>query len=206
MTPSNPSIACDPADSGADLALHKRDQRQRLLALRKAQPADVRNAASRAIGGHLLAWMARHGTCSPPTLAVYWPIRGEPDLQESYLELARRGVQLALPVVVAADAPLAFATWQPGQPMAQDSFGVAIPAEPRTVVVPDTILIPCVGVSPHYYRLGYGGGMYDRTLAQWPAASTVGIAFDCARAQFAIEAHDIRLQYLITESGVSSLP
>ncbi|GAA4022350.1 5-formyltetrahydrofolate cyclo-ligase [Actimicrobium antarcticum] len=173
--------------------------RKHLLATRQSMTAVHRSAACVAIGEYLLSWQASTGV---DALAVYWPIRGEPDLMPAYLQLAQRGVRLALPVVCGPNAPLDFAAWLPGQAMAQDAFGVAIPAQPRHTVVPEAFLIPCVGINAQQFRLGYGGGMYDRTLALLPAATTVGIAFDSARSEFGVAPHDIGLQVLITESGV----
>ncbi|EGF32665.1 5-formyltetrahydrofolate cyclo-ligase [Oxalobacteraceae bacterium IMCC9480] len=170
-----------------------------MLGLRKALTGAARDAACASIGRYLLDWQA--GSAAT-TLAVYWPIRGEPDLAGAYRQLVMRGVQLALPIVSGAAAPLTFAAWTPGQPMTPDTFGVPVPAAPQRLLVPDAILIPCVGISAQRFRLGYGGGMYDRTLALLPSVPAIGIAFDCARTEFAAAPHDIRLQALITENGI----
>lgn len=169
--------------------------RRELLANRQAIAPEVRNAMNAAIARHVLAWRKAHPT---GILGVYWPIRGEPDLRECYALFAEQGTQLALPIVVDRDAPLRFLSWQPGDAMIKDSFGVAIPASGEEVQ-PDALLIPCVGFNEQRYRLGYGGGFYDRTLAQLPRPVTVGIAFECARARFDADAHDVPLDYLITE-------
>jgi 5-formyltetrahydrofolate cyclo-ligase len=169
--------------------------RRELLANRQAIALEVRNAMNAAISRHVLAWRNIHPT---GTLGVYWPIRGEPDLRECYVLLAEQGTQLALPIVVDRDAPLRFLAWQPGDPMIKDSFGVAIPVSGEEVQ-PDTLLIPCVGFNEHRYRLGYGGGFYDRTLARPARPVTVGIAFECARTRFDADPHDVPLDYLITE-------
>ena len=173
--------------------------RSALLAARNALSHEARNTASRNIGIHVLTWVQR---CDIKTLAVYSPIRGEPDLTATWSALAAAGIKLALPMVVAADTPLQFVEWTPGQPMMRDAFGVNIPVSPHRLVTPTTILIPCLGFTLERIRLGYGGGFYDRTLAALSSANTVGIAFDCGRVSFDAQAHDIALRAIITESGV----
>ena len=171
--------------------------RRELLANRQAIAGEVRREWNAAIGARLLAWWERHQT---PSLGVYWPIRGEPDLQAAYAELSMRGVRLALPVVVENDAPLVFIEWKPGDAMSRDGFGVAIPAE-GTEVRPDALLVPCVGFNEHRFRLGYGGGFYDRTLAVAPRPLAIGISYDCGRAEFSADPHDIALDAVITETS-----
>jgi 5,10-methenyltetrahydrofolate synthetase len=168
--------------------------RNTLLATRNALSPNQRRDATEAIGRQLL-------DCSADVVATFWPIRGEPDLRPIWHELARRGLTLALPLVTSTDAPLTFVTWTPGQPMTRDQFGVAIPSGQLRKVTPDLLLIPCLGVNVQRVRLGYGGGLYDRTLAAMPSVATLGIAFDCARVEFDAEPHDIPLQAVITESG-----
>lgn len=178
--------------------LNKTTLRRTLLAARRAIATDLRSQWDAAIGTQVLAWLAAHPV---QTLGVYWPIRGEPDLRTTYAALAAHGVQLALPVVIGKDTALAFAAWTPGDAMTQDSFGVAIPASAGTGVRPDALLIPCVGFNTQRIRLGYGGGMYDRTLALAPRPLTVGIAYACAQTTFDAEPHDIALDAIITEAS-----
>jgi 5-formyltetrahydrofolate cyclo-ligase len=138
---------------------------------------------------------------------VYWPIRGEPDLRPLYAALQARGVQLALPVVADAGenaeegngSPLRFVAWNPGEAMREDRFGAAAPVR-QTALLPAALLIPCVGFNLLRVRLGYGGGFYDRMLAQTPRPMTLGVAYDCTAAQFDGEAHDIALDAIVTES------
>lgn len=169
--------------------------RRELLANRQAIPPEVRRLFDAAIGAHVLAW---HATQPVGALGVYWPIRGEPNLQDCYAALAARGVRLALPIVTGKDAPLRFIAWTPGDAMTKDAYGVAIPATGETVE-PDALLIPCVGFNDNRFRLGYGGGFYDRTLEHAPRPITVGIAYECTRARFEADAHDVALDVVITE-------
>lgn len=170
--------------------------RRDLLANRQLIAPEVRQAWNKSISERVVAWWETHRI---PTLGVYWPIRGEPDLQAAYLALAARGVQLALPVVVDEDAPLGFMAWNPGEAMTKDRFGVSIPAS-GAGMHPGALLIPCVGFNQQRFRLGYGGGFYDRTLAVAPRPLAVGVGYECARANFDADAHDVALDAVITEA------
>lgn len=170
--------------------------RRELLANRQAIPPEVRQDKNAAIARHVLAWCDTHPTS---ILGAYWPIRGEPDLRNCYAALSARGIRLALPVVVDKDAPLRFIEWKPGDAMTKDSFGVAIPAS-GIEVRPEALLVPCVGFNEQRFRLGYGGGFYDRTLACTGRPATVGIAYDCSQARFEADAHDVALDFIITET------
>ncbi|HYD96475.1 MAG TPA: 5-formyltetrahydrofolate cyclo-ligase [Noviherbaspirillum sp.] len=170
--------------------------RRELLADRQAIPPEVRAAMDAAIGERVAAWWE---TQRPAMLGVYWPIRGEPDLRAAYEALCARGARLALPVVVGKDAPLSFIEWKPGDAMTKDGFGVAIPVTGATVQ-PAALLIPCVGFNAQRYRLGYGGGFYDRTLAAAKRPLAIGIAYECARTEFPSDVHDVALDAIITEA------
>jgi len=142
---------------------------------------------------------------APRCLAFYWPISDEVDLRDIIAQwLARdaqqssRGSSLqlphvqriaALPVVGAKDAP-----------MQEGAFRIPVPAQIE-VVIPDLLLVPCVGFDTHCYRLGYGGGFYDRTLAAMsPRPATLGIALSCTGVDaLPIETHDIPLDGILTE-------
>jgi 5-formyltetrahydrofolate cyclo-ligase len=195
-----PRIPCAPlalpASAASDAQVAKAALR-RSLALLRAGIDPVRKAEwDAAIGAQLLAWWRAQPV---PAIGVYWPLRGEADLSVAYAELAQSGVRLALPVVLARDAPLGFADWRPGEAMVKDEMGVAVPAELRMVVRPPALLVPCLGFNEAGYRLGYGGGYYDRTLEQAPRPFTLGIAYACLAAQFASAPHDVALDRIITE-------
>ncbi|MEA5097415.1 MAG: 5-formyltetrahydrofolate cyclo-ligase [Burkholderiaceae bacterium] len=133
------------------------------------------------------------------TLGVFWPIRGEPDLLALYERLAAAGIALALPVVAGKARPLEFAAWKPGDSMINDAFGVPTPAEKRLVALPQALLVPCVGFNAGNFRLGYGGGFYDRTLAVSPRPLTLGIAYSCQAIEFTPGPRDIALDHIVTE-------
>ena len=154
-----------------------------------------------AIGAAVLAWWRSLGAGAPAALAVYWPLPGEPDLSAAYADLAAGGIRLVLPVVVERHAALGFAAWTPGEAMLADRMGVAVPAALRMVERPPALLIPCLGFNPEGYRLGYGGGFYDRTLEALPRPLTVGVAYACQQAPFASAPHDVALDLVLTEAG-----
>ena len=173
--------------------------RLRLLAARGALDAATRALWDGALCARLLAWCAAREVAE---LGVYWPLRGEPDLRPAYAALHARGVRLALPVVLEKAAPLAFASWTPGEDMVRDGMGVAVPAALRLTARPATLLLPCVAYNGARLRLGYGGGYYDRTLAAAPRPASLGVAYSCLAAEFAGAGHDIALDAILTESGM----
>jgi 5-formyltetrahydrofolate cyclo-ligase len=148
------------------------------------------------IGAQVLAWWRLRQV---EALGVYWPLAGEPDLSAAYSELMRAGLRLALPVVMERDAPLTFAEWTPGEPMVRDEAGVQVPAQLRFIARPPALLIPCLGFNVDNYRLGYGGGYYDRTLEQQPRPHTLGIAYSSQQAVFSHGPYDVPLDVIVTE-------
>lgn len=194
----DPRIPCETAVLPAGSSTHKAALRKALLAARCALDPAQKAGWDAAIVARVLAWWRAHRS---PALGVYWPLRGEPDLGAAYAELAQAGVRLALPVVTARDAPLAFTAWTPGEPMLKDGMGVAVPATLRPVPRPAALLVPCLGFNAQGYRLGYGGGYYDRTLAQAPRPLTLGVAYAFSAAAFATEPHDVALDAIVTETS-----
>jgi 5,10-methenyltetrahydrofolate synthetase len=174
----------------------KRALRAALKATRREVGQEKRVQWDAHIGAQVVAWWRRR---QPSALGVYWPLHGEPDLRAAYAELVQAGAKLALPVVVARDAPLAFAAWTPGDPMVTDGMGVAVPGDLHFVDRPPALLVPCLGFTADGYRLGYGGGYYDRTLEELPRPATLGIAYACQQAVFAHAAHDVALDAIVTE-------
>ncbi|MDB5796554.1 MAG: 5-formyltetrahydrofolate cyclo-ligase [Paucimonas sp.] len=168
-----------------------------LLAQRKAMSSSQRAAMNRALSEAMLAWCDGNG---PALLALYMPMRGEPDLLQACEILVAKGTSLALPVVVEKNAPLAFAAWKPGDPLVKDLAGVDAPAQ-RRLVDPDTLLIPCLGYNGDRYRLGYGAGYYDRTLAARPGVRAIGVAWSDSRVDFAPDVFDQPLHLILTEAG-----
>lgn len=144
-------------------------------------------------------WLA---TVEVERIGFFWPTRAEPDLAAvvaRWLE-GDPGRCAALPVIEGEF--LRFAPWSPGAALVTGPFDVQVPdTDHRTV--PQLLLIPCVGIDRLRYRLGYGGGYYDRTLAVMsPRPTTVGVGFDCARIEsIDPKPHDLQLDVAMTESG-----
>jgi 5-formyltetrahydrofolate cyclo-ligase len=188
---ATPFVEASPEAKAAKAAL-----RRYLKAQRASLDGPGKQEHDRRIGEQVLSWWRR---TRPSLLAVYWPLSGEPDLSETYAQLASEGAMLALPVVVRRHAALEFAAWTPGEAMVLDPMGVAVPQELRTVARPPALLVPCLGFNAQGYRLGYGGGFYDRTLAAAPRPLTLGIAYACQQAAFDADSHDVPLDAVITE-------
>lgn len=137
----------------------------------------------------------------PTVLGVYWPVRFEFN-PVRLLGRAREAstLPLALPWVQKTPREMHFRHWNRATPALRDEVG--IPASDGAPVVPDVVLAPCVGYSAAGYRLGYGGGYFDRFLAAHPHVTAIGIAPAWAAVDFAAEAHDVALPLIVTEEGV----
>ncbi len=171
--------------------------RARLLAARMNM--EDRAERERVLVNRVSRWLH---TMPVKRLAFYWPTRGEPSLTQMVTAwLAEDATREAgLPVVV-GDL-LEFAPWTPSTPLEPGAYGIQQPASKRRMK-PQLLLIPCLGIDASRYRLGYGGGYYDRTLARLsPRPVAVGIGFDCARIKtINPKPHDIRLDLALTEGG-----
>ena len=126
----------------------------------------------------------------PELLGVYWPLAGE--FNPGALPLAQ-----ALPFARREPAGMVYRRWDGSEPAAQDECGIA--TSTGAVVVPDVVLVPCVGFTREGFRLGYGGGFFDRWLAEHPGVTTVGLAWSGAETHFPVEAHDCALTLILTE-------
>lgn len=173
--------------------------RKELLAARATLSVATRHALGERITRHLVAALVPH---ADDCIGFYWPIRGEIDLRPALRELCTGTVRAALPVVVAKDAPMVFRPWSPGVPMTTGVWDIPIPATMETVL-PSLLLIPLVGFDDAGYRLGYGGGFYDRTLATLcPRPLTIGIGLANTRLPSVHpQSHDIPLDAILTEQG-----
>jgi len=182
-----------------DLARWRRGERERLIALRMALPAEVRSAVAEGIARELDRTVARAGG---GIVSVYWPIRGEPDLRPWMREASAQGLRIALPVAVALNQPLKFRVWLPGARMSHGLLKIPYPAD-GAEVQPTTVLAPLVGFDAGCFRLGYGGGFFDRTLAGFehkPLAIGVGYAQTRLPTIFP-QTHDIPMDRILLGSG-----
>ena len=196
------------ATAAADVAAWRNKERARLLAQRRSLDSAQRLSNDQSIARHLDHYLqAQVGPGELPLLAVYWPIRGEPDLRDWYSQVAGRGWRLALPAVVARDAPLSFRSWTPGEALQPDLLNIPAPAA-RADVVPEVIITPFVGYDRAGYRLGNGGGYYDRSLPALPRRPLLVAVGDSHGALRSIypQLHDIPMQAVVTEQGVHEIP
>lgn len=175
--------------------------RRELIARREALLPEERQRLSQRIGAHLLALLER---LNPASLGFCWPYRGEAELLPAvtaWLE-ADAGRIAALPVVPDRPGPLEFRAWRPDSQMLADRFGIPYPPEGETLH-PALLLVPVNGFDARGFRIGYGGGFFDRTLAALhPAPVTVGVGFELARLErVENEPHDKPLDWIVTELG-----
>jgi 5-formyltetrahydrofolate cyclo-ligase len=135
-------------------------------------------------------------------VAVYRAIGSELDVDALSLALSRAGRELCLPVVIERDAPMIFRRWTPGEPLELDEAGVPAPFPLAEIVEPDLILTPLLAFDAEGGRLGQGGGYYDRTFAARPGVTRIGFAYAGQEVdRLPVEAHDIRLHGVLTETG-----
>ena len=170
-----------------------------------------RGEAARGEGASAAAQVCRRlleSLAIPAEAAVsgYWPLRDELGPRPSLSALAARGQRLCLPVVVEAGAALAFRAWRPDTPLEPAAFGTEVPGPDCPVVEPDVLLVPLLAFDRRGYRLGYGGGFYDRTLAalrgRRPVVA-VGLAFAAQEvAEVPVEAGDEALDRIVTDREV----
>ncbi|RAS25305.1 5-formyltetrahydrofolate cyclo-ligase [Paraburkholderia bryophila] len=165
-------------------------------------------AYNAALGRRMLDVLKRHDVRS---VGFYWPLSGEFDARGAIALWLAAGAQrmASLPVVRERGVPLEFHAWTPDAPMKLGHHKIAEPTSGQ-VVIPDLLFVPCVGFDAAGYRLGYGGGYYDRTLAAWPGATqplTVGVAYEACRTDaLQREAHDMPLDLIVTEAGIYPHP
>lgn len=136
-------------------------------------------------------------------LGFCWPIRGEFDVRDIARQHLASGGQVALPVIVQKSAPVEFWSWHPGVSMQKGIWDIPTPKE-RNVLTPDAVIVPLVGFDEYGFRLGYGGGYFDRTLAaavRRPYA--IGLGYEDSRLPTIYpQPHDIPMNLIVTDQSV----
>jgi 5-formyltetrahydrofolate cyclo-ligase len=187
-------------DAWPQVAAWRARRREELSARREAVVPEERRALATAVNALVeQAFAALAGR----TIAYCWPYRAEIDLRFAIRALRLQGATAALPVVVGRGRALEFRAWWPGVAMARGPLGIPSPTG-TPAVVPDAAFVPVVGFDAAGYRLGYGGGYFDRTLA---ASETrplaIGVGAEAARLPtIHPQPHDIAMDFIVTEAGV----
>ena len=184
----------------SELSIWRRHERVRLLAEREALIPDTLAELRARIDQNL---ERSFGDLVHGILAFCWPYRNEYDARHLAAALRRRGTITALPVVVAPKTPLVFREWRPGIALAEGPLGIPYPVA-STEVRPDNVLLPMLGWDGDGFRLGYGGGFFDRTLAALHRRPRViGIAYEQAYLPtIHPQPHDVPADFVVTERGV----
>jgi 5-formyltetrahydrofolate cyclo-ligase len=183
-----------------DLPAWRAERRAELIAARQARGAAERAEWIAAITRHLRAALpAVRGM----VIGCYVPFRAEPDLRPLFDEWRAAGADTALPVVKGRGAAMEFRSWWPGCPVVKGAFSLPMP-DGTPLVTPQVVLMPPVGFDEQGYRLGYGGGYFDRTLAGLePAPLKLGVAFELSRMpSIAPQDYDIPMDFIVTERAV----
>jgi 5-formyltetrahydrofolate cyclo-ligase len=178
----------------------RKTERERLVAARAALDAGTLERHRQRIDAHLERSFP--GLASA-TLAFCWPIKGEYDARHLARTLRERGALTALPVVVAPRQPLVFREWHPGVRLAVGPLDIPYPVD-SPEVVPNAVLLPMNGWDAAGYRLGYGAGFFDRTLAALAKKpAVIGVSYEMARMDtIRPQAWDIPVDWVVTERGV----
>ena len=184
-----------------DIAAWRTAERKRLLLERMEIPAGEREELTLGITRQLEDVI---GDPAGLVISAYWPFKGEPDLKPMLKRLRELGAIIALPVVVAKAQPLIFRAWNSGDKLARGVWNIPFPAE-GPEVIPDIAIAPVVGFDRACFRLGYGGGFFDRTmaaLAKKPKFYGVGYSQQGVPTIFP-QGHDIAMQAVVTEAEVA---
>jgi 5,10-methenyltetrahydrofolate synthetase len=184
----------------AEVAAWRKAERGRLIKARLELAVAERRSFSEQIAAGLDRLI---GDPSGRTISFYWPFRGEPDLRDWMSGVHGCGGRCSLPVVVTRHQPLVFRQWEPGARLDRGVWNIPIPADGGEVA-PDIVIAPVVGFDATCYRLGYGGGFFDRTLAAMPVKPRIiGVGYaQAAMATIVPQHHDIPMDVIVTEQEI----
>ena len=198
MSDTHPSV---------DITQTKKDLRRAAKAARAAAFARHGTSAAETIARHGIAFAGRP---APAIVSGFLAIGEEIDPLPLLERLIGEGYRVCLPVMEGKGKPLLFRAWSPGDPLAETMWGIREPGPEAPAVEPDILLGPLLAFDATGYRLGYGGGFYDRTLARLRAMKpviSIGIAFDEQKVDAVPHAsYDERLDWILTPSGALQCP
>ena len=170
-----------------------------LLAARQAWMQSPEGQSAQPVWAQHLARVIEQ--LEPDVLGLYWPIRFEFNPVQALASLVQRQkLSCALPFARRDPPLMSYHTWSGQEPAIKDECG--IPSCAGAQVVPDVVLVPCVGFNGRGFRLGYGGGYFDRWLQAHPGVTAIGLAWSGSLHDFGPQAHDMPLSLVVTEQGV----
>lgn len=185
----------------------RKQTRQQLLAKRNSLTVKQRQKIQELVMVQVRDLLSAIRPSILQTIGIYWPIKSELDLRSLISTWAEQGHRMALPVVEVRAAPLVYRLWQPGDKLVRGVWNIPCPVDSARTVMPDVVIAPLVGWDSSGYRLGYGGGYFDRTLASMETRPiAIGVGFHDAKLRTIIpQQHDIPMSVVITEQGLQYL-
>ncbi|HEY1097168.1 MAG TPA: 5-formyltetrahydrofolate cyclo-ligase [Alphaproteobacteria bacterium] len=135
-------------------------------------------------------------------ISCYLSLTDEVDSQPLMQALCRAGYRIVLPVVITKERPLVFRLYHDGDKLIKDAAGLPVPHADSIELVPDAVIVPILGFNDKNFRLGRGGGYYDRTLSTLQPILTIGLGYEAQKVDFTPDGHDIPLDYIVTESQI----
>jgi 5-formyltetrahydrofolate cyclo-ligase len=184
----------------AELRAWRRSERQRLLAMRTAVTPAQRRLWGQEIENRLRELLSEQRGVM---LGAYWPFQAEFDPRRLVDWVIASGCSVALPAVVDKKGPLEYRAWRPGEKLVDGVWNIPVP-ERRDIVTPQAVLAPLVGFDRECYRLGYGGGYFDRTLAALlPRPLAIGVGFELSLIETIYpQDFDVPMDLIVTETCV----
>jgi len=178
---------------------------KRALRERAAVARDTLDESVRETAGVALCWRVLSDVpiADEAVVSAFWPAKGEIDTRPVLRALHRRGHPCVLPIVHGKGMPLSFRRWTPETVLVQASFGISVPPPEADELNPDMLLVPLLAFDRFGWRLGWGGGFYDRTLEQSRASRkviAVGAAFSVQEVDSVPHGpHDQPLDWIVTD-------
>lgn len=183
-----------------DVKFSRKEKRAEFISRRVEIDAATRLSWNRRIDEHLAQGFP---LLAGMVIGFCWPYKGEYDARFVIKRFRDLGAMSALPAVIAKKTPLEFRHWRPGFAMFSGAYGIPVP-EASEIMIPDALIVPMIAFDDEGYRLGYGGGYFDITLAAiCPRPIAIGVCYDAFKLQtLDPQPHDIRMDFVVTESGV----